>query len=174
MATRFRPRNGLEQIVAAMVARKVQAITDEVADVARDNAPGTKTWHTVGDEEVRPEHRDAHGQEVPENLRFVVDSPDYDQAHYGAPPKQQLRHPRDRDATPGLTVNCRCQAIEDPAGLARGIEAHPVEIRGSTVVGHVTSVGPRVSDAEFGTAQDDAARYMGRAVQEVAARHRAR
>ncbi|MET7808647.1 hypothetical protein [Micromonospora chersina] len=157
-----------------MVAWKVQAITDEVADVARDNAPGTKTWRTRGDEEVRPEHRKAHGQEVPENLRFVVDSPDYDQAHYGAPPKQQLRHPRDRDATPGLTENCRCQAIEDPAGLSRGIEAHPVEIRGATVVGHVTSVGPRVSDAEFGTAEDDAARYMGRAVQEVAARHRAR
>ncbi|MBM0201915.1 hypothetical protein JNW90_01430 [Micromonospora sp. STR1s_5] len=173
MGTQFRPRKGLEQVVARMVARRVQAITDQVAEAAKDHAPPTKTWRSRGDDAVRPEHRDADGQEVPANLRYVLDSPDYDRAHYGAAAKQQLRHPRDRDATPGLTAQCRCTETEDPEGLSRGIEAHMVEVRGAVVVGHVTSIGPRVVDAEFGTAEDDPARYMGQAVRDVAARLRA-
>ncbi|MCX5070823.1 hypothetical protein OOJ91_33805 [Micromonospora lupini] len=160
--------------MARMVARRVQAITHQVADTAKEHAPPTKTWRSSADDEVRPEHRAAHGQEVPANLRYVLDSPDYDRTHYGAPARQQLRHPRDRDATPGLTAQCRCTESEDPEGIARGIEAHLVEVHGAVVVGHVTSVGPRVVDAEFGTDRDDPARYMGRAVQDVAARLRAR
>jgi hypothetical protein len=170
--SRFKDRSGLDAIVARMVADRVQQITEQVAEAARDNAPGTKTWTSRGDALVRPEHREAHGQEVPENLRFVVRSPEYDQQHYGAGEHQQLREPRDPDGTPGAVINCRCQAVVDPDGIARNIHAHPVTVAGTVVTGHVTCTGNRVVDAEFGTDKDDAARFMGRAVSDIARRLR--
>lgn len=172
--TSFKPRRGLEAVVARMIAARVQRITDQVADAARDKAPPTKTWQSVGDPVVRPEHRKAHGQEVPDNLRFVVDSPQYDQAHYGAPPRQQLRRPRDPEGTPGLTENCRCKTTKNPDGIARNIHAHPVTVAGATVTGHVTCHGHRVVEAEFGNDRDHGARFMGGALAEVARRLRAR
>ncbi|MEU3455583.1 hypothetical protein ABZ671_18580 [Micromonospora sp. NPDC006766] len=172
--TRYRPKQGLEAAIARMIAPKVQHITDQVADAAQRNAPPTKVWVSKGDAVVRPEHREAHGQEVPDNLRFVVKSPEYDQHHYGAGPHQQLRKPRDPEGTPGLTANCRCEAVKDPDGIARNIHAHPVKVSGSRVEGHVTCHGHRVVDSEFGTDKDDAARFMGRALAEIARRLRRR
>ena len=172
--TRYRPRPGLEEAIARLIAPRVQRITDDLADAARRNAPPTKTWVSKGDAVVRPEHREAHGQEQPDNLRFVLQSPEYDQHHYGAGPHQQLREPRDREGTPGLTENCRCQAVKDPDGIARNIHAHPVRVSGSRVEGTVTCHGHRVVESEFGTDKDEAARFMGRAVSEVARRLRAK
>ncbi|WP_431976083.1 hypothetical protein [Micromonospora haikouensis] len=170
--TSYRPKSGLEAAIARLIAPRVQQITEQVAEAARDNAPPTKTWKSQGDALVRPEHRAADGQEVPENLRFVVGSPAYDQQHYGAGPHQQLREPRDPEGTPGATVNCRCQTVSDPDGIARNIHAHPVTVSGSRIVGVVTCHGNRVVDSEFGTDKDDAARFMGRAIDEVARRLR--
>ncbi|XTZ13927.1 hypothetical protein ACQSSU_20735 [Micromonospora echinospora] len=172
--TGFRPQSGLEAAIARMIALRVQQIAEEVADAARRNAPPTKTWTSKGDALVRPEHREAHGQEVPESLRFVVRSPEYDRQHYGAGAHQQLREPRDPEGTPGATANCRCQAVRDPDGVARNIHVHPVTVSGTQVVAHVTCHGNRVVDAEFGTDEDEAARFMGRAVSEVARRLRRR
>lgn len=174
MASRFEPAAGLDAAVARMVAARVQAISQDVAEVAQRLAPGTKTWQARTDGEVRKEHRDAHGQEVPANLRFVLESSLYDQQHYGAGARQQLRFPRDPEGTPGQTINCRCELLNDPTGLARGIRVEPARVSGARVLGRVVSVGPRVAEAEFGTDQDPAARYMGRALRQVAARLRSR
>jgi hypothetical protein len=171
-ATRFEPAAGLDAAVARLVAARVHAISQDVAEAARRLAPGTKTWQARTDGQVRKEHRDAHGQVVPTNLRFVLDSSLYDQQHYGAGPRQQLRFPRDPDGTPGQTINCRCEVLNDPTGLARGIRVEPVRVAGTRVLGRVVSGGPRVAEAEFGTDQDPAARYMGRAARQVATRGR--
>lgn len=156
-----------------MIAPKLQEITDAVAETAREYAPPTKTWESVGDAVVRPEHRTAHGQEQPDNLRFVVDSPAYDRHHYGAGAQQRLREPRDPEGTPGVTINCCCQAVRDPDGIARSIHPHRVRVDGAVATGYVTCHGHRVVESEFGTDQDEPGRFMGRAASEVARRTRA-
>jgi hypothetical protein len=156
-----------------MVAGAVQGITDQVAEHAKTNAPPTKTWVARGDDVVRREHRRAHGQEVPDNLRFVLDSPAYDQHHYGAGPRQQLRVPRDPEAMPGLTVNCRCMVVRDPLGVARHIDAGRVRVAGPVVTGHVVCTGNRVVEAEFGNGEEHGTRFMGRALGETVRRMRA-
>ncbi|WP_406079164.1 hypothetical protein [Micromonospora sp. NBC_00858] len=74
MGTQFRPRKGHEQVVA----RRVQAITEQVADVAMDNAPPTKTWRSSGDDEAGPSAATPTGGRCRRTC-----GPDYYRAHYG-------------------------------------------------------------------------------------------
>lgn len=167
---RLRVRGGVDGQVARRVAPAVQRVVARLAGAVRAEAPGTKTWVSRRDALVRPEHRKAHGQEVPDNLRFVVDAPRYDQQHYRSGPTQQLRYPRDtHGGTPGNTANCRCEAVPDPEGLARRVRFRPVMVAGARVRGVVISAGPRVREANDGTDGDQASHYMERAVRRVRA-----
>lgn len=96
--TKYRSPPGPEAAIARMIAPRVQRLTGDLANAARRNAPPTKTWVSRRDVLVRPEHREAPGQEQPDNLRCVVRSPEYDQHHYGAGPHQQPREPCDPKA----------------------------------------------------------------------------
>lgn len=169
MGTRFVPAKGLAQRVAVLVADDVHKLAERVEAAAKTFAPPEKTWKSLGDPLVRPEHRKADGQAIPGNLRFVVDSPLYDQAHYGVGPQQLLRAPRDPNGSPGATINCRCRTVVDPDGIARRIEAGPAVVSGTRVRVRVTCSHDRAREAEFGNDVDDGVRFMGRGVTAVAA-----
>jgi hypothetical protein len=106
MPGRFTATPGLDQIVAQMIVPDITRITRAVADGAKEAAPAVNAWTSQGDAVTRPEHAKAHGQEKPANLRFVLDSPLYDQAHYGVGPIQMARKPRDPSLSPGAEINC--------------------------------------------------------------------
>lgn len=174
MGGRFTARKGLDEIVAArLVAPVVRQLADTAQDAARNAAPGEKTWVTVADPVVRPEHRDAHGQAVPDNLRFTLEAPPYDQAHYRSGAIQMGREPRDEENfTPGLTANCRCRTTSDPEGVARTINAGDVAVEGTKVSGPVTCDHPLGYWADHGSDKDVGARFMAKGLQ--AARRAAR
>lgn len=167
MAGRFTARKGLDQIVAARIAGPAVArIADAGKDAAQRAAPGEKTWLTELDDAVRKEHREAHGQAVPDNLRFTLAAPAYDQAHYRSGEIQMGRAPRDEDNfTPGLTAQCRCQIGEDPAGVSRTIDAKEVHVEGTRASSRVVCDHHLAYWAEYGNDQDVGARYMAKGLQ---------
>lgn len=65
----------------------------------------TKVWVTVGDEAVRPAHRDADGQQVDMDQPFNVDG-------------ENLMYPRDV-GSPGNTYNCRCWVEHERVRVAQ-------------------------------------------------------
>ncbi|GAA3710628.1 hypothetical protein GCM10022224_090120 [Nonomuraea antimicrobica] len=75
MATRI--NRGLSRQIAALVARRVDQVAEDVAQGARHNAPAAKTWITDADEQVRPSHAQAHGQTIPANLDFRLPAMEY-------------------------------------------------------------------------------------------------
>jgi hypothetical protein len=94
-----------------LAANTVATMTsDELAQwVVSQDAPtylsATKTWNTVGDDKVRPDHEDAEGQEVAINEMFSVGGED-------------MVGPGDPDASDGNVVNCRCVAPETTVSAA--------------------------------------------------------
>jgi len=58
----------------------------------------TKTWVTVGDDEVRPAHALADGQTVPIHQKYTVGG-------------EKLSHPGDFAGSPGNINNCRCSSL---------------------------------------------------------------
>jgi hypothetical protein len=107
MAGRFIPDRDLEEKAARAAAPGQERIADRIVDAARGYAPEERTWRTQGDERVRHEHREADGQAIPGNLRFIVRTPLYDREHYDPHEFQQLRFPRDTEGgTPGNTYEC--------------------------------------------------------------------
>lgn len=54
-----------------------------------------KKWNSVSDSRTRPAHREANGQEVGINEKFIVMG-------------EELDSPRDFSGSPSNTVNCRC------------------------------------------------------------------
>lgn len=160
---KFRERKGLDQAVARMIVPEITRITRAAGDGAKQAAPPEKVWLTKEDPLVRPEHAEAHRQAVPKNLRFTLTSPDYDQQHYRAGPKQMGRKPKDKENfTPGLTANCRCFLGENPDGVSKTIKAHAARAAGTKVTGRVTCDHELASPAEFGNSQDQGVRFMGK------------
>lgn len=132
---RFTARPGLNRVVAErIVAPYIRAMIDAGAEESREQAPGTKTWITMGDALVRESHVPMHGQEKPENAKYEVISPAYDQAHYGVGPIQLADKPRDRSLSPGAAINCRCRSVVDKDAIARTITEDPVTVEGNAVV----------------------------------------
>lgn len=161
----YKPRRGFqEQVARRLVAPKVDQVAARVADTAKTLAPGTKQWRTVGDDRVRREHREADGQDVPDNVRFLLRTPASDRNAYPFA-WQEMIAPRDPSATIGLVVECRCHLSFDPEGLARTIAAGHTVVAGTRVTGKVVATHPRAVDAEFGGDKDTGARYMGRAAE---------
>lgn len=158
---KFTMTPGLEQLVAQRFVKPVvDDTTEAVAGIAKDLAPGTKVWISVGDERVRPTHRRAHGQEVPENLRFTLKSMKWDQQHRGVGAYTYMLRPKDESAgaciNAGVTNhghnNCRCHAVPDPNGIAKLIDAQAALVVGKRVKAKVVCEGNLVLQAEYGDA----------------------
>jgi Phage Mu protein F like protein len=170
---RFEPAPGLNERVARLVAPRVQKAADEVSEQWKANLPPEHEWVTMADALVRKTHRSAHGQKVPGNLRFVLDSPEYDRRHYGCGAQQQLRAPRDREGgTPGNTYNCRCQMKVSPEAIKQHVEVGRAVVSGAKARASVELRYPRIVESEYGTDKDEPTRAMGRALRDVAARYR--
>ena len=169
MAGRARLRPGLEREVAArLVAPVVDRFADAVRDKAREHAPDARVWRAQGDDRVRPTHREADGQTIPANLRFLVRTPDYDRVHHDPHEWQLLRAPRDREGgSPGNVIECRCSTETLPGLIARHVERGPVAVTGTRVRARVSVRFPRIVESEYGTDKDRAARFMGRAARDA-------
>lgn len=179
MTARFTPARGLDEKVAELIAGAMSALARTAADSAAAHAPPDKVWATHEDERVRPEHEEASQQAVPDNLRFTLRAPAYDQQHYSSGPWQLGKAPRDEEGfTPGNTANCRCEAFlgPEPGGLARGIHAHPARVTGTRVAAGATCEHHLAENAEFGNSTDHGARFMAAGLRAAAsaARPRAR
>lgn len=189
----FKPKRGLEQKVALMVARPLERIAEQVEREAKVLAPGTKEWVSKLDAKVRHTHRapSGHGQVVPENLRFALDSMSWDITNRGVGPKTYMTAPRDQTGGAYINAgegsqplnNCRCTLRLDPQGVAKLISHEQPVISGKRVSVKVVCEGNLVVPAEFGTeypagvygtATAPGARFMQTAAAMVAAQRRAR
>ncbi|MFI8265272.1 hypothetical protein [Streptomyces sp. NPDC085665] len=163
-------------MVALMVAPQVHAVARDVERTAKRLAPPTKRWITLADDRVRPTHVSAHGQERPENLRFEVNSMDWDRRHRGLGPTTYMKAPRDESSRAVANIkNCRCSVHTIPDGIARNIRTLPPVVTGTTVTAKVVATGQWVVEAEVGTVypgnlEAPGVFYMRRAAAEVAAR----
>lgn len=177
-------RGDLNAVVARMVAGKVKRLADEVADEARRRAPAARVWQNVDDERVRPAHVEADGQLIPGNLRFKLRKQVYVRgggrgSDVGgrtvlAPGYVLAREPRDEDLPPDQRENCRCADVTYPKMIAERIVAGPVSVNARRARARVQVRFPRIVESEHGTSQDPASRFMGGAVETVAARLRAK
>lgn len=164
--TTFVPDRDLDYKVARLVAKRVNRITEELVREAKRTATDTKVWVTMEDHNVRPEHRLVHGTEIPMNLRFLLPSPNYDRQHYDVGPTQWLREPRDPEASPGLTANCRCKLHIRQGGIIHDIRTD-VRVNGTEVTGKVIVTGPRIAESEFGNGHDNGTRWLGRVLRAI-------
>ncbi|GAA2439850.1 hypothetical protein [Streptomyces glaucus] len=173
---KFTPAQGLEAQLARMLAPAVRQIAVQVEVEAKRLAPPTKRWVTVGDDRVRPTHRKAQGQEVPGNLRFKLNSMDWDIKHRGLGPHTYMLEPLDQSSRAVANIkNCRCTAHLDPKGIARHITTGQPVITGKKVTVTVSVEAPLVVEAEVGTVypgnlRADGTHFMARAAATVAAR----
>ncbi|MFI1201611.1 hypothetical protein ACH4VR_19530 [Streptomyces sp. NPDC020883] len=173
---RFTPNPALETLLARMVALDIQRVAHQVEVEAKRMAPPTKRWVTAADDNVRPTHMQAQGQLVPGNLRFTVNSMDWDRNHRGVGPNTYMRQPRDESSRAVANLkNCRCTMAIDPDGIARNIRTGQPIITGKKVTVTVTARGPLVVEAEVGTVYPgnlaaEGVHFMARAAAVVAAR----
>ncbi|MEW1700107.1 hypothetical protein ACIQCR_17115 [Streptomyces sp. NPDC093249] len=175
---KFTAAPALETLLAQMITPHVQHIAHQVETQAAEFAPPTKRWVTVADHKVRPSHAQAQGQVVPGNLRFTLNSMQWDREHRGVGRHTYMRRPRDASSRAVANVkNCRCTMTIDPDGIARNIRTGPPVISGKRVTVTVTVRAPLVVEAEVGTVYPgnlvaEGTHFMARAVAAVAARTR--
>ncbi|MGG2460125.1 hypothetical protein ACO0M4_09945 [Streptomyces sp. RGM 3693] len=173
---KFTPNPALETMLAWMIAPHIQRIAHQVEIEAKRLAPPTKQWVTVADDKVRPTHNRAQGQVVPDNLRFTINSMDWDRRHRGVGPLTYMKAPRDETSRAVANLkNCRCTTRTIPDGISRNIRTLPPVITGSTVTAKVVASGEFVVEAEVGTVypgnlEATGTFYMARAAAIVAAR----
>ncbi|MFZ3557211.1 hypothetical protein [Streptomyces sp. BH055] len=173
---KFRPNPGLEAALARMIAPYVQRIAHEVEVEAKRLAPPTKRWVTVADDKVRPTHVEAQGQVVPGNLRFTINSMEWDRKHRGLGPNTYMQAPRDQSSRAVANIkNCRCSTAIDLDGIARNIVTGQPIITGKKVTVTVSVRAPMVVEAEVGTVYPgnliaEGTHFMARATSAVAAR----
>ncbi|MBZ6253620.1 phage head morphogenesis protein [Streptomyces olivaceus] len=173
---KFTPAPGLEEALARMLAPDVRRIAMQVEVQAKRLAPPTKRWVTVGDDRVRPTHVHAQGQMVPGNLRFAINSMEWDRKHRGVGSKTYMLEPRDESSRAVANLkNCRCTTHKDPDGIAKHINTGQPVVAGKKVTVTVSVQAPLVVEAEVGTVYPgnlvaDGAHFMSRAAAIVAAR----
>lgn len=162
MPTHFEPAAGLDEMVALRFLRPtIDRAKGEVERLAQANAPHAKVWITMRDERVRHSHVETDGQIIPANLRYRL-------------PKVEpgvgvdlARVPGDPNLPAAQRINCRCNSVAVPWAVARSIHATPTLVMGTRVSAQVETRFPRAAESEFGTESDEAAHFMGRAVEQV-------
>jgi hypothetical protein len=149
---KFTVAPGLEERLALMIAPKVEEIGRRVERQARILAPPTKRWVTVADHDMRRTHIQANGQEVPDNLRFEINSMQWDRDHRGVGPKTYMKFPRDESSRAVANLkNCECRADKIPDGISKNIRTLPPVVTGQKVTVTVVAEGQWVVAAEVGT-----------------------
>lgn len=176
---KFTPAPDLELKAARLVVDAIDHVAADVERVAKQLAPPTKKWQSVGDGAVRRQHREADGQEIPDNLRFDLTAYEWDVKHPGRiGPLQRrgngggwngpdarlmpgrhtwLRFPRDPTGGAYVAiVNCRCSMLIDPDGIAKLISRDRARIEdgGRKVTALVHADGKWVVKAEVGDVYD--------------------
>lgn len=171
---RIELRADLDTVVARMVIPKVNQLAAEVAREGRDRAPDAKVWISRDDQRVRPAHHEAHGQTIPANLRYKLPRQMLVRGHgYRTTSGFDLgREPRDRALPPDQRDGCRCISVDIPGLIARKIHETPAVATATRAQAQVEVRFLRIVESEHGTSQDDAARFLGGAVDAVAARLR--
>lgn len=164
---RFTPRPGLDAIVAERFGRPAIArVLDMLQDEAQRRAPAVRVWITQRDERVRRTHFLTDEQLVPDNLRFKLPKAD-------GTGHDLARHPRDPDLPIEQRIHCRCDDPKIEHLLAESIHTSDVRVEGNRAHGQVYTDFHRAAESEHGTDKDQPARFMGGALDEVAARLRA-
>lgn len=171
---------GLDEKVARMVAPEVERIADRLKDRVKLLAPPTKIWITTQSgvcEHCIP----LHAVEIPDNLRFEMESFEWDMQHRGVGATTFLLYPKDESSLAYVAVaHCKCYAMEDPQGIARTVERTHTTVTGPLVQAAVYSEANKVVEAEFGTIYDggrfvsEGTQFMQKATAQVAAEGRAR
>lgn len=164
---RFVPKEGLDGIIAQRFGRPAIArVLDMLTDEAKSRAPACRVWVTMRDPLVRAAHVEADAQIIPDNLRFILPKADGSAGH------DLARKPRDPNLPIANRINCRCSdpTLQNP--LRDSIHATDVDVAGNRVSGSVQTRFPRAAESEFGTTEDDAAKFMQGALDEVAMRLR--
>jgi hypothetical protein len=186
MAT-FVAASDLNEKVAAMVAPEVGKVAKRVARLAKQYAPANKRWISMDDGRVRETHIAAHGQEVPENLRYDIQSRQWDIHNLGALGIDWLNEPNDPTAgLPGdaaqflrgrIPFGCRCKSVKVPGVIAKQIRTGGTIVEGSTARAVVSCEGEWVVQAERGdyypirggVVHNEGTHFMARAARDVAA-----
>lgn len=171
---RFEARPGLDELVARMIAPDVRKIAERVHREARKTAPAAKRWVSMGDGKVRPTHIKAHGQTLPENLRYEVTSMDWDREHRGNGPITWMMKPKDQSSGAVANIkNCRCVSALLPTAIADNVSIGPTRVMGTEVRVDVTCTYYKIVECEFGDSYDrgnvsPGTRFMGKAAATVA------
>ncbi|MEQ7008470.1 hypothetical protein ABN028_20050 [Actinopolymorpha sp. B17G11] len=177
---RFKERNGLNEIVARMVAPNIGDVAKKVETEARKLAPPVKEWTTMRDALVRKEHRQTDRQRVPANLRFDLPSHPWDREHRGVGERTYMMRPKDYSSKAYVNIiHCRCWVVWDQQGVARHIKAGQPNVEGPVVKARVLCDAHLCVDAEFGTTYPDGntsygMRFMGTGAARAAAASRGR
>jgi hypothetical protein len=176
------------QIARTVGMRAVERLKRQVEHGAKARAPAAKVWMTVKDDRVRPSHVLAHGQTIPENLRYKLQAMIYVRKGRGpgghainpaggwelTPLVDLARKPRDPSLPIEQKAECRCESVIIVDGVARTIHSGPTEVAGTRARAEVYTRFPRAAESEVGTEQDKAAHFMSGAVREARARLHAR
>lgn len=158
----FRAGAGLDARVAQRFAvPAVARARDILADRIRANAPDVGLWITAQDERVRPTHRDADGQAVPDNLRYVLDRP--------AGGRELARAPRDPDLSPANRLGCRCLSVAVPGAIAERVAGSDVTLRGAVASATVSVHFDRIVESEHPGPDDGGGGWVARAIAEARA-----
>jgi hypothetical protein len=170
MGATFTASPGLDQRVAEMIVPAMTGIARDVRDANRSLAPAEKVWTSSGDALVRKWHRDVDGQTVPDNLRFNLETPEWEIRNEGYGPREMCREPRDPELSYVNRVHCRCWLKYIPDGVSKTIHAEPARAVG-TVCSAPVYCDHRLSvPAEFGNDVDRGARFMAGGIRVAAAR----
>lgn len=161
--TRFRPGPALDARVAEHYGMpKVRELADALANRVRANAPDAGVWMTWQDERVRPTHREADGQTIPDNLRYELNKPHEEGT-------ELARAPRDPDLSIGNRINCRCLAAKVAGIIAEHVATSDTMLVGTTARATVSVEFHRIVESEHPGPEDSGGGWLARSVAEVAA-----
>lgn len=157
MAAKLTLNPGIDAKVALMIAAKIDALGHAVQDGAQDAAPEVKVWQTMQDDRVRPWHRTAHNQAIPDNLLFELDQAPYKGVQH---PRghDYLRFPRDPRAGHLQVDYCRC-FLQYNNDLAQSINT-TTTVMGNKVTSRTSTPYPRARESEYGGTDGQPAAFM--------------
>ena len=124
-------------------------------------ADGIVAHNCAQDERVRPTHRDADGQTIPDNLRYVIEK-----ASGGA---ELARAPRDPDLSVGNRIACRCLSVAVPGAVAERVGTSDVVLTGTAARATVSVQFPRIVESEHPDVGDGGGGWARRSIEETAA-----
>jgi uncharacterized protein with gpF-like domain len=164
--TSFTPAKGLDALIAAKILRpQVNAVAARLLDAAQRAAPPAKVWVTLEDDRVRHTHREADGQEVPDNIPFILARP-ADAKQHGHEGHEMAMMPRDESLSPANRYNCRCVAVMLPEAIAKTMRLEHATVIGTRSTAEVSTDFQRVAESEHA---EYGGGWFARAAREAAA-----